>query len=182
MAQFIPFAPHVEVNGQTVLSVVNALPAGQETRREILVRNGIENPDSSQWYSQEAYLNAFKELADKVGPHTLFAIGKSIPEHAAFPPQIDNLEKALQAIDVAYQMNHRGGEIGHYKLLRFDAKNKTAEFECKNPYPSEFDRGILTTMLRKFKPVDSFKDSVVLDTTQPTRLNGADSCRYRISW
>jgi len=182
MAQFIPFDSHVEVIGQTVLSVITALPAGQDSRKEILARHGIQVPDASTWYAQKDYLNAFKEIAENVGPHTLFSIGKSIPEDAIFPPQIDSLEKALQSIDIAYNMNHRGGDIGYYKLTHFDAKNKIARFECKNPYPSEFDRGIITTMVRKFRPADSFRDSVVLDTTKPTRLKGADSCSYTITW
>lgn len=182
MAQFLPFAPEVEVNGQTVLSVITALSAGQENRKDILARHGIHSPEASTWYAQKDYLNAFKEIAENVGPHTLFTIGKSIPESAIFPPQIDSLEKALQSIDVAYHMNHRGGDIGYYKLVYFDAKNKIASFECKNPYPSEFDRGIITTMVRKFRPAESFKDSVVLDTAKPTRLKGADSCSYIITW
>jgi hypothetical protein len=34
-------------------------------------------------------------------------IGKSIPENAQFPPEINSIEAGLQAIDVAYHMNHR---------------------------------------------------------------------------
>src|SRR5262245_47196461 len=110
MAQFKPFSPDVQVNGHTVLSVITALDSGQETRLEILARNGIADPQHHQWYSQTSYLNAFKEIYEKVGPSTLFAIGKAIPESAKFPSQINSLEKALSAIDVAYKMNHKGGE------------------------------------------------------------------------
>lgn len=58
---------------------------------------------------------------------------------------------------------------------------KKAVMECKNPYPSDFDRGIIITMVRKF----SFKSSnilVELDESKPTRLNGADSCIFLITW
>jgi len=51
----------------------------------------------------------------------LFAIGKAIPESAIFPPEIQGLEMGLSAIDIAYHMNHRGGEIGHYNLILYDA-------------------------------------------------------------
>ena len=182
MAQFKPFAPNVQVLGQTVLSVVTALANGQDTREEILSRHGIKNAEPQQWYSQEAYLNAFKEISENVGPSTLFIIGKSIPENAKFPPQIDSLEKALSAIDMAYKMNHKGGDIGYYKLVSFDKKERAAVVECKNPYPSEFDRGIITTMLRKFKPADSLRNDVILDTSKPTRIGGADSCTYKVIW
>lgn len=182
MAQFKSFAPNVQVLGQTLLSIVTAVPTGQDDRREILSKNGITNPEPDKWYSQEAYLNAFKEIANNIGPSTLFAIGKAIPENAKFPPQIDTLEKALNAIDMAYKMNHRGGDIGYYKVISFDAKQKIAVVECLNPYPSEFDRGLLTTMLRRFKPSGSIKYDVALDTDKPSRIAGADSCTFKITW
>ena len=109
-------------------------------------------------------------------------IGKAIPEHAKFPPQIDSLQKALAAIDMAYHMNHRNGEIGNYTLKEFDEKNRRAVMVCNNPYPSEFDRGIISTMLRRFKPSGSFKYDVTLDTTKETRMNGGERCTYLIQW
>jgi hypothetical protein len=83
---------------------------------------------------------------------------------------------------MAYKMNHKGGDIGYYKLVSFDKKERTAIVECKNPYPSEFDRGIITTMVRKFKPADSLRNDVTLDTSKPTRIGGADSCTYKVTW
>ncbi|MCS7073054.1 MAG: hypothetical protein NZ108_01160 [Bacteroidia bacterium] len=182
MAQFIPFAPNVEVNGQTVLSIVKAISAGQELRMKILEKHGIINPKPDEWYSQEAWLKAFEEIASNIGPNTLFSIGKAIPENAIFPPDIDNLEKALNSINIAYHMNHRGGEIGYYKVVSFDWNERKAVMECKNPYPRHFDRGIITTMVRRFKPEDSLFSEVVLDTSKPNRLLGAESCFYLITW
>ncbi|AYB34585.1 hypothetical protein [Chryseolinea soli] len=182
MAQFIPFDSKVQVNGQTILSVVNALHSGQETRRIILEKNGIKDPKPGAWFPQSAWLKAFEEISKTIGSYTLFSIGKAIPEHATFPPEIDSLEKALSSIHVAYQMNHRGGEIGYYKLVWFDGPARKAMMECKNPYPSEFDRGIITTMLRRFKPRDSFKYDVSLNLAFPTRLKGNDSCMFNIVW
>jgi hypothetical protein len=181
MAQYVAFDANVEVMGQTIISVVNALPTGQETRLAILKRHKI-TPQEGVWYKQQAWLDAFKEMATEIGDRTLFAIGKAIPEHAAFPPQIDNLQKALSAIDVAYQMNHRNGAIGKYTLTHFDEKKREATMVCNNPYPSEFDRGIISAMLRRFRPKDSFKYDVVTDVSAKSRLKGDDSCTYRVTW
>jgi hypothetical protein len=182
MAQFVPFGVNVEVLGQSIFSVVNAISLGKESRLEILKKHGIKNLCEDKWYNQKQYLNAFREIADAIGPSTLFAIGKSVPEHAIFPPEIDSLEKALQVIHVAYEMNHRGGEIGSYKLVKFDSVKRQAEMICNNPYPSEFDRGIITTILRKFKPKDSTSYDVSLDACKPTRLKDGHSCTYLIRW
>ncbi len=123
-------------------------------------------------------MDSFKEISDKYGSNTIFEIGKNIPSNAQFPPEIDNIEKALGAIDVAYHMNHQNGDIGFYKLIEHDKNNKTLVMQCKNPYPCDFDRGIITAMARKFE----FSARVELDTTKPSRKNGADDSWYIISY
>lgn len=110
----------------------------------------------------------------------MFNVGLAVPENANFPPGIDTLEKGLALIDKAYHMNHRGGDIGYYRLVSFDVAAKKAVFECKNPYPSHFDRGLISAFVRKFGK--SAKASVVLDEAKPSRLKGADSCTYNITW
>jgi hypothetical protein len=79
-------------------------------------------------------------------------------------------------------MNHRNGEIGYYKLTDYNQKLRLASMECKNPYPSDFDKGIIATMCRKFKPGDALVVNVELDKNEPSRINGADQCTYKISW
>jgi hypothetical protein len=182
MAQFVPFQDGVEVNGQAVLAVVNALEAGRNTRLKILQKHGISDPHPIKWYSQRAWLDAFREISGVLGVYTLFAIGEAIPENAIFPPEIDNLEKALSSIDIAYHLNHRGGNIGHYTLADFNEGKRTAIMVCNNPYPSEFDRGIITAMVKKFTPPNSVIYDVQLDAGKETRLMGADSCTYIITW
>jgi hypothetical protein len=46
---------------------------------QILQRNGIPNPESAAWYPQQAWLNAFREIAKTIGASTLHQIGLSIP-------------------------------------------------------------------------------------------------------
>ncbi len=182
MAQFVAFEKGVEVNGQTVLAVVNAIPTGKEFRIELLESFGIIDPDPTIWYDQQDWLYVFQKISEELGSNTLFSIGKAIPDNAKFPSEINTLEKAFLSIDEAYHMNHRGGEIGYYKLVSFDLTNQHATMVCKNPYPSDFDKGIITSMLKKFKPKNSVKNIVEIDETKETRLNGFDSCTYSIAW
>jgi hypothetical protein len=67
----------------------------------------LQNPEPDKWYSQEAWLNAFKEIAETVGTNTLFMIGKSIPEHAKFPPQIDLLRKRSMPLTLPINESQR---------------------------------------------------------------------------
>lgn len=182
MASFIAFAPNVEVNGETVLSIVNAMAGFEAIAHQLFRKNGIVDIEPGKWYSQQNWLNVFKDIKEKLGDKTLLVIGKAIPENANFPLEINNLEKALKSINIAYHMNHRGGEIGYYKLLTYSDTKRIAIMECKNPYPSHFDRGIITTMARKFKPKNALTINVDMDTNLQTRLQGADSCTYIIDW
>jgi len=193
MAQFEAFNKNVEVNKQTVLSVVNSMEKGKDTRLAILLKHGI-NPDEKEWFNQQKWLNAFKDIAENLGDMNLFLIGKAIIENAEFPP-IKDLEEGLKSIDIAYHMNHRldgkpmfnpdtgkiTGGIGYYKLTKFDDKEKQAIMVCDNPYPSKFDEGIITQVVNKFKPSGA-RSSVDLDRTKESRKDGANSCTYLIAW
>jgi hypothetical protein len=161
------------------------------TALKILAQHGIKKPQPDQWYPQQNWLDAFKTIAEKIGPLTLFAIGKKIPEQVEWPPWMDTIDKALGALDLNYHLHHRiNGEplfnpetgqmtegIGHYRFTGLKGPS-SAEMVCDNPYPSEFDRGIITTLCRRFKQ----SSEVRLDKSKPTRTEGADSCTYLIEW
>lgn len=182
MGVLVSFESNVEVLGKSIVTLVNAIPLGREYRLHILSKYGIENIDNDNWYSQQQYLRAFREISIASGADLLFAIGKGVQEHAAFPPQTDCLEKALRAVDVVHALNHRGGKIGYYDLMFFDSQARVAKMICTTPYPSEFDRGILATTLKRFKPTDSVNYNVLLNLRKPTRRHGEDSCTYLIKW
>ena len=179
MTQFKAFAPGVEVNGETVLAFVNGMGPFKATGLQILAANGIKDPQPGVWYPQQAWLDAFKIIAERTGAGTLLSIGKAIPESAQWPPQVDTIEKALASIDVAYHMNHRGGEIGYYHYE--PTGPQSGKMICNNPYPSDFDQGIIFAVARRFAPPGRFA-KVTLDAGAPTRKKGAESCTFLINW
>lgn len=179
MAQFKAFAPGVKVNGETVYAIVDGLGLFKAKALEILADKGIENPQPGQWYSQQAWLDAFKVISETIGANTLYNIGLKIPANAQFPPDIDNIEKALSAIDMAYHMNHRGGEIGTYGFEKTGPKS--VKMVCKNPYPCDFDRGIIEAMAKRFKPAGSVV-VVKHDDSAPCRKKGQEACTYLVTW
>ncbi len=181
MSEFIPFDDNVEVLGKAFYAIVKAFPVGEDVRKNILLKNGLDL-NEGQWYPQQKFLSALKELASEVGDDMIEKSGELIPQHAAFPPEIQTLEQALKSIDVAYQMNHRNGDIGYYKLVAFNEENKQAIMECKNPYPSKFDLGLIKGMVRQFLPKTSFHYDVKIDESKECRSNSGQSCTYIITW
>lgn len=179
MTQFKAINPKVEVSGAAVLSVVQGMETFRKAALDILAKHGIADPKKEGWYLQQSWLDAFQEISEKIGPATLRRIGSKIPETANWPPEIKTIEDALASIDVAYHMNHRGGEIGHY---RFEITGKrSSQFLCDNPYPCDFDCGIIRATVKRFGGKDAMP-VVKHDDTHPCRQKGGESCTYLVSW
>lgn len=179
MTEYRAISPLVEVSGAAVLAVVKGMGAFEATARRLLAEQGIVDPRENSWHPQQAWLNAFRAIADNIGPATLTQIGRKIPETAHWPPVIRTVEAALASIDTAYHLNHRGGEIGHY---RFEQTGTGAGcVVCDNPYPCAFDIGIIDATARHFSPQGVFLQ-VTHDDSKPCRQKGGDSCTYQVVW
>jgi hypothetical protein len=197
--QFVPFVSGVEVNGQTVFSIVDGMGDFAQLASKFLLAEGIgtRGPagivkiDPGAWYSQAAWLRAFQNIAKQIGDPVLYRIGLAIPKNAKFPPWVKDVESAVRSIDVAYHMNHRNGGaelfnpqngamsegIGHYGCDPVPGRTMIVSI-CNTPYPCHFDRGIITAMAERFQVTAK----VVHDDGSPCRKNGAESCRYIVTW
>lgn len=182
MTQYEPFDADVEARGETFLAIEEALSrfseGYQERARRAMAEYGIEDPDPDAWYPQEAELKALETIADELEPHIMDRLGEQIPDFAEWPDDVSGVEEALRSIDEAYQLNHRGGDIGYYRFEKID--DRTGEVECKNPYPCLYDRGLVRAVARKFSPVKSFV--FVEERGDECRRQGADSCTYTVHW
>jgi hypothetical protein len=178
MAQFVAFDPNVEVRGETMLSTIASLG---EQIRPVLAKHGLAVIEPEKWYPQQTWLDVLREVAAAKfnAMFDLVSIGMHIPENAAFPPDIDSIPAALASIDVAYHMNHRNGEIGEYRFV--GVNDKQIDMICRNPYPDDFDYGIIYSMARRFRTAGSHF-VVRHDDHAPCRKKGADSCTYHITW
>jgi hypothetical protein len=167
--------PSVEVNGTTINSTIEGT-AIKTLAQGLLEKEGLPSqPDSNSWYPQQKWLNVLKEIQNKFGVGALKTIGKRIPETAKFPPDVNTIEAGLNSIGVAYRMNHKGGEIGYYKF------QKTGEnegiVESLNPYPCDFNMGIVEGMAKRFVPT-----AKVQHQQEECRKTGGNVCKYKITW
>jgi hypothetical protein len=175
MTEFVSFDPDVEVQG----GVLAAWIAGTQGKvMPYLDQQGITEVDPEGWYNLQAALDGLRAFSQM---SSLFNAGLLIPEHAVFPPGIETLQDVLAALDTAYHMNHRNGEIGHYRLAVVDDHHM--QMAGENPYPCEFDFGLLTYLARHF-PLNGTEAEVIVthDPDAPCRKDGADSCTYHLTW
>lgn len=182
MAQYEPFDTGVEARGETLIAIEQALSRFsaeyQQRARRAMAEYGIENPAPDEWYPQQAELNTLETIADELEPHIIDRLGEQIPDFAEWPDDISDVASALRSINEAYQLNHRGGDIGYYEFEKTD--DRTGAVECRNPYPCLFDRGLIRSVAREFSPVKSFV--FVEERDANCRRRGADSCTYTVHW
>jgi len=203
MTEFTAFNRDIEVNGETVLSFIEGTSSSSDSKYRKLLKNyegmaysilenhGIKDPRKGKWYPQQNWLDAFRDFNDSVGPWTLRLIGRSIPENANWPGKITTVKEAIRSIDTAYHMNHRlNGEllynpdtgekkdgIGHYGY-RETEDPLTLISVCQNPYPCEFDMGIIEATAAKFSEKGAV--SIKHKNEKKCRKFGVESCTYII--
>lgn len=197
--QYKAFEPGIEVSGASLSAIVDGFRKYPTVAMKYLARYGLvkntagKQPeiDRNGWYSLENWLAAYEGIAKEIGVNSLYAIGKSIPEAAVFPPEVNDIYSCLASIDIVYHMNHRKNGvvmfnpetgqmlegIGHYRSQPVP-NEKRIIFVGENPYPCDFDRGLVTAMAARFEP----QAITTHDNDAPCRKKGADSCTYIVRW
>ncbi len=157
-----------QVIGGVVHSFVVAF-AQPDLANSILGKFGLSNPEPEKWYSQQDYLNAMKEIEDKVGSTILKNIGTKIVEHAKLERPGD-IFTFMENVGKSYNMNHKGDTKSYYKVI--EKGDSHILIETNNPYPDVFDQGLFKgfTLL--------YKDKATVITTKKE----GDTRTYKISW
>ncbi len=195
VVKFLVIEEGMKVNSMAIMSIIDGLGGYSKLGRDYLEESGIEkiHSDPTKWYSQQSWLDAFRKINEKIGAAVLYQIGKRIPSNAIFPPDIDNIASGLQSINIAYHLNHMNVNnevlydenrdpkmlegIGHYGYKKVKGENKVIMI-CDNPYPDQFDRGIITAMAILFE-----ENAVIThDDEKPCRDKDDESCTYIITW
>lgn len=178
MAQFVGFDPKVQVSGQSMMITIQAMG---ERVHPVLKKHGMENLQADRWYPQQPYLDFFREIAqgDFSSVLDLVSIGMNVPTLAYWPENIRTIEDALFSIGQAYEMNHKGGRIGSYQAV--STGERQIEVRCENPYPCDFDYGLVYNTAKLYQPADGHVMVAHVDTGE-CRKFGGDVCIYRVTW
>lgn len=167
-----------EVLGQSVLAIVGGMENNRARALQLLAEQGLSPMVPDRWYPMQPVLEVFRTIFERIGPSTVRAIGRKVPEWAIFP-QARSIEDALRGIEVAYQANHRHGEIGHY---RFESTGlRSGNVHCENPYPCHFDRGLVEAVAERARPAHSLRVRVE-HAPGSCRQRGDGACVYAVSW
>jgi hypothetical protein len=191
---------NIEVSGMAMSSFIKAFRLFPGVLTKYLIKYGISRDEQSAsiepgaWYPLSGWIALTKAVEREVGPNSLFAVGQNVPGLAAYTPelqdQLSTIEGAMRVLDVGYHMNHRkngvrmfnpaNGQmlegIGHYGVQRTEGqRHAMAIFD--NPYPCDFDRGILTAAVKISEP-----RAKVTHSGTSCRKRYDPCCTYAITW
>lgn len=169
-----------EVLGQAVMSIVQGMDVVQARALRMLAEHGISPLKPDAWYPMPAVLAAFQRIFELIGPITVRAIGRKVPESAPFPQDIRTLEDAMRSLETAYWMNHRGDRnIGHHHYEPVGPRQ--GRMVNDTPYPCDLDLGIIEAMADRFRPADALWVRIEHDPAS-CRKRGDRTCTYHLSW
>jgi len=158
-----------------------------------LLQDGVPHTSEhlrNHWYPMESWILASHAIANEVGTGTAYSIGKKVGEIAEVPPDFNSLVKVLSALDAVYHLHHRkDGEvmfnpqtgkqiegIGKWTCT-MASEGTSATISTDNPYPCDFDRGILTGFASRYEEATS-----VTHVPGSCRKKGEGSCTYLVQW
>ncbi len=180
--QYRALSDGVLVWGASMLGCIHGLetaglPAGEALK--LLAKGGVPLVEPEGWYPQQPYLDMLRDVERRYGEEGLRAMARRVPDTSKFPPGIKTLEDALQCLDIAYQLNHSGGPIGHYACM--PVAPGEVLLECANPYGCAFDLGILDALIHHFRPSGS-QPIIRHQAGSGCRRLGDEACTYVITW
>jgi hypothetical protein len=163
------------VSGGNILSMLAAMGPFRRRGEQILADFGIGELDAERWYSLAAYVAALRAIGEKMGPNTLFQIGRQIPNHVMLPPGIDTFEKVLASFGMAFDLNHRGAQPGTITYSLQGARAGT--IVTGTPYPCDFDRGVISGFFQKLLGARVAVEPIV---GAPCKARGGETCTYDV--
>lgn len=170
MPEYIAFNPEAKVIGQAILGIARAL--GDEGQ-PILKRHGLENVQPNQWYSQQAWLDALREV-DQGDMFDLIAVGKQVATHVPLPAEVDSITSVLMLIGATYAHNNQNCP-GH--TTPEIVGDKHLKITVYNPYPHNMVYGVLYGFASRFEPHAIIR----YDNDEPCPTE-ADECIYHVTW
>jgi hypothetical protein len=106
--------PGIEIYGLNIYSGVAAFPMTRCVSTRLLLKKGLGKRinkkfkiDDTDWYQQQNWLDALKEMSLRFLGDVLSQIGMRMLEYAPFPETTKDLETAIKQMDIIYHKVHR---------------------------------------------------------------------------
>jgi hypothetical protein len=163
------------VSGGNILALLGAMEAFRRVGEQTLEAHGISGVVAEGWYPLDAYASALRDIAERIGPKTIYRVGQDIPKHITLPPGIDTFEAVAGSFGPAFAMNHRGAGVGG--ISHTLTGPRSARIVSGTPYPCDFDRGVIQGF---FSALLKVRCVIEPDETAPCKSRGGANCTYAV--
>ncbi|MFP4323466.1 MAG: hypothetical protein ACLFTK_13525 [Anaerolineales bacterium] len=149
--KYLAAQPDAEVMGNTVLGFTLNVLASEIG--DILKKYDIEEIDPNTWYSQQIFLDAYRDIVGNMQNATerLVAIGKATMESVEFPREVQTPQAAIKMLHETYQMLHRNVPPSEgWDVIEHNPNHLEVLFNA--PYADGAAFGYLYTIANRLKP------------------------------
>lgn len=168
--------PDATVNAAVVRALLAAMGPFRGRGETILRACGIGEVDEEEWVPLHAYVRAVRTIRERMGPNTVFQIGRQIARHVQLPGGTPGFEKVLALVGISFDMNHRGVPQG---AVTFQLENpRTATLVSASPYPCELDRGVISGFFQLLPDAPATVEAV---RDEPCKSRGGRTCTFRVT-
>jgi hypothetical protein len=165
----------ITITGATITSILKGFMNEHLAKSIIEESLNVKEFRPDQKYPAGKFINALYKIQEKYGVGIILRVGSKVMESAQWPDSVIDLPSALSSINAAYQMNHFPNEdqiIGHYRL---EPTGDTFEMHCNNPYPCDFDLGLIKGVINQYDA-----GATVMHKKGSCRKFGDHACTYQI--
>jgi len=154
--EFVCKDPNATVRAANVRATLEAFDIAPHMAKRLIEKYQLPVHDlrPDNFVVVQRWLDALKSIQQQFGDVLLHQTGTRIIENADFPPQFQDAEAVLLALDDIYHLNHRG-EVGHYRSSR--NPDGSIEVQCETPYPRHFEHGLVEGITRNSRLTDGGK-------------------------
>lgn len=172
-------APDAMVDSGLILGAVESLGIYKTTGYSILSSQGIKDIHPGQWVPMQILCNFFETIATKIGPATLFIMGRNVGSSIPLLPNNNTIEKVLVSLDTAYKSMTRG--IGFGEGWKIDQmQSNSARLVFTGHFPSDFLCGLVQGLLQRVSV--STHPRVRFDENHVLLDHGSSSIALLVNW
>ncbi len=149
--KYVAHNPEAQVMGNTVLAFTQNMLANDI--QDILEKYNITDIDPNAWYSQQVFLDAYRDIVSNMQNATerLVAIGKATMAAVEFPQDVQTPQDAIKILHQTYQMLHRNvPESEGWDVIEHTPDYLEVLFNA--PYANDAAFGYLYTIANRLKP------------------------------
>ena len=146
-------ASNEEVYGPAMAALFNNIHASDI--HSLLEKHNISKADLKDWISLQRIMALYEDMDNREDiSRNYVALGIQTIDEIPYPPGTDTVEKALKALEAAYQKSHRNHRPNEGTKIIFKSPQQ-AVIVFNAPYPDDIMFGYVWGTIRRFLPVDA---------------------------